>query len=250
MVKILGIIPARFASTRFAGKPLAEISGKSMIRRVFEQAQKSSLKHIVVATDDARIFEHVVAFGGKAVMTSPQHASGTDRCREALDLQWENFDYVINIQGDEPFIAPAQIDLLSSLLDGSVELATLMKSIDNEYDLFNPNVVKIITTAQGNAIYFSRAAIPFQRSHPPSEWHTHHSYFKHIGMYAYRSDTLHAISRLPISSLEKSESLEQLRWIENGFRIKVATTQQETIGVDTPEDLQKAETYLRANSLS
>lgn len=245
-MKILGVIPARFASTRFPAKPLADLGGKSMIERVYQQAKKSkSLSRVVVATDHSKIFDHVKSFGGEVLMTAEHHPSGTDRVREALHLCGQHFDYVINVQGDEPFIAPEQIDLLASLLDGNTELATLIKKIDDHEQLFNPNVVKAIRNQQSEAIYFSRSPIPHMRNQPESEWLKHHTFFKHIGLYAYRSDVLSNITQLPISSLERAESLEQLRWIENGYTIKVAETNLETIGIDTPEDLTKALQYLK-----
>lgn len=237
---ILGIIPARYASTRFPAKPLANIGGKSMIQWVYSQASQSSkISKVVVATDDQRIFDHVKAFGANVCMTSADHVSGTDRCFEALSKQNEKYDYVINIQGDEPFISPKQIDLLAGLLDGQTELATLAKRISDD-SLSNPNVVKLVKNIHDEALYFSRFPIPFIRNK------TNHAFFKHIGMYAYRSDVLEKITKLDVSSLERAESLEQLRWLENGYKIKVAETEQETIGVDTPEDLEKALAFLRS----
>ncbi len=247
-MKILGIIPARYASTRFPAKPLADIAGKSMIQRVFEQAKKSSrLSKVIVATDHQTIFDHVMKFGGEVCMTSKNHQSGTDRCFEALSQQKEKYDYVVNIQGDEPFIAPDQIDLLTFLLDGETELATLIKAIEKEDQLFNPNVVRVVINKNNEAIYFTRSTIPYLRNIQQKDWLTHHTFFKHIGMYAYRSDVLQLITKLDMSSLEKAESLEQLRWIENGFKIKVAKTRTETIGIDTQEDLEKAIAYLKAS---
>ncbi|MEI9920744.1 MAG: 3-deoxy-manno-octulosonate cytidylyltransferase [Bacteroidota bacterium] len=240
MTRILGIIPARYASTRFPAKPLADIAGKSMVQWVYTQAtQSKKINKVIVATDDQRIFDHVKSFGGTVCMTSADHVSGTDRCFEALSKQNEKYDYVINVQGDEPFIAPEQIDLLGDLLDGKTELATLAKKIEDEEALVNPNVVKLVKGLNGEALYFSRATIPYLRNK------VEHTFFKHIGMYAYRSDILEKITKLPVSKLEKAESLEQLRWLENGFRIKVAETERETIGVDTPEDLEKAVTFLK-----
>jgi 3-deoxy-manno-octulosonate cytidylyltransferase (CMP-KDO synthetase) len=244
-MSILGIIPARYASTRFPAKPLAVMAGKSMIRRVYEQAKKSkSLSKVVVATDHEEILNHVIAFGGEVCMTSAQHASGTDRCYEVLSKENSSFDYVINIQGDEPFIAPEQIDLLASLLDGKTELATLIKKIESVEQLLNPNLVKVVFNKDHEALYFSRSPIPYLRNMEQVEWVTHHTYFKHIGMYAYRNDVLEKITRLDISSLEKAESLEQLRWLENGYTIKVKETNIETMGIDTPDDLQNALKYL------
>ncbi|ELR71838.1 3-deoxy-manno-octulosonate cytidylyltransferase [Fulvivirga imtechensis AK7] len=234
------MIPARYGSTRFPAKALADIGGKSMIQRVYEQASKARmLDEVIVATDHEAIQSVVQGFAGKVCMTSKAHQSGTDRCYEALSLQPGAYDYVINIQGDEPFIAPDQIDLLAGLLDGETQLATLVKKIDDEEELFNPNVVKVIFNRYHQAIYFSRATLPYNRNIPQNQWLQQHDYFKHIGIYAYRSDVLHEITLLEASALEKSESLEQLRWIENGYTIKVAETQHQSIGVDTPEDLER-----------
>jgi 3-deoxy-manno-octulosonate cytidylyltransferase (CMP-KDO synthetase) len=239
--KILGIIPARYASTRFPAKPLADIQGKSMIQRVYEQAKKSkSLSRVIVATDDERIFSHVKNFSGEVSMTRENHVSGTDRCHETLTQQNEAFDYVINIQGDEPFIQPEQIDLLASLLNGQTEIATLVKKIEQTETLFNPNTVKAVIDGTGKALYFSRSPIPHMRNTHVADWLSKHSFYKHIGLYAYRADILDKITKLPVSSLEKAESLEQLRWLENGFNIQTAVTTIETIGIDTPEDLEKA----------
>lgn len=243
-MKIIGIIPARYASTRFPGKPLALVGGVSMIQRVYEQARKSkSLRTVVVATDNQQIFDHVQTFG-KACMTANTHISGTDRCYEVLTRQSEHYDYVINIQGDEPFIAPEQIDLLASLLDSKTELATLVKKITDQEHLLNPHVVKAVLNKAGEALYFSRSPIPYRRGQE-TDWLNQHTYFKHIGMYAYRADVLEKITQLTVSSLEKAESLEQLRWLENGFRIKVIETTLETIGIDTPDDLEKANAVLK-----
>jgi 3-deoxy-manno-octulosonate cytidylyltransferase (CMP-KDO synthetase) len=240
-MKIIGIIPSRFASSRLPAKALADINGKSVVQRVYEQASKAKkLNKVVVATDHEQIYEHVKSFGGEVVMTVESHQSGTDRCFEALSKQTESFDYVINIQGDEPFIDPQMIDTLAEVLSQDTELATLIKKLEKEEDLFNENVVKVIFNAQNQAIYFSRAAIPHQRNTPQNEWLNKRSYYKHIGIYAYRSDVLKSITTLPPSGLEMAESLEQLRWIENGHRIKVSITELESLGIDTPEDLEKA----------
>ena len=248
-MKILGIIPARFASTRFPGKPLIDILGKSMIQRVYEQVSKSkSITKVVVATDHPKISEHVKSFNGVVCMTKESHVSGTDRCYEVLSNESEKFDYVINIQGDEPFIHPDQIDLVASLLNGETELATLVKKIDDEGALFNPNIVKAVVSSDKKALYFSRSPIPHVRNTEASRWLMHHKFYKHIGMYAYRTDILKKITTLDVSLLEKAESLEQLRWLENGFKISVAETLTETIGIDTPEDLTKAIDYLMAKS--
>ena len=294
-MKILGIIPARYASTRFPGKPLADIDGKSMIQRVYEQARKcKSLAHVVVATDDARIFDHVTAFGGAAIMTAATHQSGTDRCAEVVeklnfDIQTRDLDTdatvvfdkitpkrtgiftaVINIQGDEPFIQPEQIEKVADILRGSFliknsklkiknhdgnihndgletsnlklqtnnfDIATLVKRIDNQADIDNPNVVKAVFGNDGRAIYFSRSPIPFLRNVDKMAWSKSGKFFKHIGLYGYKTSVLLDLARLSASNLEQLESLEQLRWLENGYAIGIAETDLETIGIDTPEDL-------------
>ena len=242
-MKFLGIIPARYASTRFPGKPLADIAGKPMIQRVYEQVA-GLLDDIVVATDDDRIFQAVQGFCGKVVMTSPNHRSGTDRCYEALKKIGGNFDVVINIQGDEPFIKPSQIELLKACFeDEKTQIATLVKPFSADVDfevLFNPNTPKVILNANREAIYFSRSVIPYIRGKQPADWLNSSVFYKHIGIYAYKSDVLGEITTLPQSSLELAESLEQLRWIENGYTIKAGITDEETIGIDTPEDLEKA----------
>lgn len=238
---IAGIIPARYASSRFPGKPLFDIRGKTMIRRVYEQAQKSSLlQKLVVATDDDRIYDHVLSFGGEVVRTAPDHPSGTDRCWDAVRQLKEAYQYVINIQGDEPFIDPSQIDTLAGLLqDGTTELATLMIPIKEHEYLTDVGEVKIVLNDRMEALYFSRMAIPFLKGIPYAEWHKHHDYYRHVGMYAYRTDILKKITRLPVSSLERAESLEQLRWLENGYKIKCAITHFESHCIDTPEDVEK-----------
>ncbi|MFT2011337.1 3-deoxy-manno-octulosonate cytidylyltransferase [Pontibacter sp. 13R65] len=242
---ILGIIPARYASTRFPGKPLTDIKGKSMIQRVYEQASKSSLTKVLVATDDERILEHVMAFGGNAVMTSSNHQSGTDRCFEAYQLQETPFSYVINIQGDEPFIKPEQIDLVAACFrNPSTQLATLVKEVKSHEELFNVNSPKVVVNLAKEALYFSRQPIPYCRNVAIESWHEHHVYYKHIGIYGYRTDILEQITQLPPSSLELAESLEQLRWLEHGFRIMTALTTLETFGIDTPEDLLKIQAAL------
>ncbi|MES2732679.1 MAG: 3-deoxy-manno-octulosonate cytidylyltransferase [Bacteroidota bacterium] len=240
-MNILGIIPARYASTRFPAKALADIGGRSMIRRVYEQViQSSSLTEVMVATDHALIYDHVQGFGGNVVMTSEHHTSGTDRCFEALQIRGGNFDYVINIQGDEPFIQPEQIDILAGCLYGKTELATLVKRFSDPESLFSPNTAKVILNQEGEAMYFSRQPIPFLRGVEPSQWLDKHVFYQHIGIYAYRADILATITQLPPSPLEKAELLEQLRWLENGYRIRVAFTEYESIGIDTPEDLVAA----------
>jgi len=240
MSSILGIIPARYASTRFPGKPLIDILGKSMIQRVYEQAKKSTmLTDVYVATDDERIYKHVEEFGGKAVYTKEEHPSGTDRCFEALQTIGKNYDYIINIQGDEPFIDPSQIDLLCNVCDGNTELATLMIPVDSHEVLFDMGEVKITLNQNMEALYFSRMVIPFIKGKPQEEWHKHHNYFRHVGMYAYRKDVLEKVTQLKPSSLEIAESLEQLRWLENGFKVKCAITQFDSHCIDTPEDIEK-----------
>lgn len=247
-MKFIAIIPARYASTRFPGKPLADMGGKPMIQRVYEQV-KRAVHDVWVATDDSRIFETVKAFGGKAVMTSTDHRSGTDRIQEAYSKIGEDFDVVINVQGDEPFIQPEQIESLKECFDSKdVELATLAKPFKKEdgFDvLFNPNSPKVVINKENEAIYFSRSIVPYIRDAHHTEWLDKHTFYKHIGMYAYRVDVLKEITQLPQSSLEKAESLEQLRWIENGYRIRVGYTDVETIGIDTPEDMERAITLLK-----
>lgn len=240
-MKITGIIPARYASTRFPGKPLVDIGGKSMIQRVYEQASKSELlSEVIVATDDQRIFNHVSAFGGSAQMTLADHQSGTDRCAEVA-LKYPDSDVFINIQGDEPFIDPKQIDVLCKCFEQpGVNLATLVKQIIAYPELTNSNTPKVVLNNLSEAIYFSRTPIPFLRNKELSEWLNHRPYFKHIGIYGYRKETLQQITSMPVSGLERAEALEQLRWIENGLRIKVAVTDVESIAIDTPQDLEHA----------
>ena len=238
-MKLLGIIPARYGSTRFPGKPLAMIGDKTMIRRTYEQVVKSSLDAVVVATDDQRILDEVLGFGGRAVMTRSDHRSGTDRCLEALDLIGEGFDAVINIQGDEPFIDPRQVDQVAELIrrDDTV-LATLATAIDNPERLHNPNVVKVVFDEHGEALYFSRHPIPYVRGVEPALWLEKTAFYQHIGIYAYKTDTLRTVAALPPGRLEQAESLEQLRWLEHGLPIRVAVTPyRNTIAIDTPQDL-------------
>lgn len=245
--RFAGIIPARYASSRFPGKPLALIGGKPMIQLVYERASKS-LETLFVATDDNRIYNEVVNFGGNAVMTSPEHRSGTDRCAEAVnkivrDKKIE-IDVVVNVQGDEPFIKPEQIELLKSCFSGdTADIATLIRKVDPGEDVFNPNHPKVILDTSGNAIYFSRTAIPFVRDSVAAEWASKHTFYKHLGIYAYKTGALAAITRLPQSPLELAESLEQNRWIENGLKIRTAVTEWESISVDTPDDLEKANLF-------
>lgn len=237
-MRTIGIIPARYESSRFPGKPLVDIEGKSMIQRVYEQVKGcGGLSEVIVATDDARIEEHVRSFAGNVIMTSPTHQSGTDRCAEVVS-KISGFDIAINIQGDEPFISPLQIELLSNLFhDSTTEIGTLVKKIDHPKDLFNESIPKVVVNSKNEAMYFSRQTIPFQRGITQNDWLSNHIYFKHIGIYGYTVDVLREITTLPISSYEKAEGLEQLRWLENGYRIKIAETEFDTIAVDHPEDV-------------
>lgn len=238
-MKILGVIPSRYASSRFPGKPLVDIHGKTMIQRVYEQAiQSSSLDELVVATDDQRIFYEVTRFGGKAMMTSPDHNNGTERCAEVARVN-DGFDYIINIQGDEPQIHPDQITILANMLNGDVELATLVKPITDYEELDDPGEMKVIFNQQKEAIYFSRTCIPYLRDVQKVDRLKAHKYYKHIGIYAYRDDILQQIVKLPQSTLEMAESLEQLRWIENGYKIQLGFTNLESRMIDTPADLAK-----------
>lgn len=238
---ILGIIPARFASTRFPGKPLTVINGKTMIRRVYEQASAAKkLSKVVVATDDERIANEVKSFGGEVVITSDQHRSGTDRCAEAVSKVAGQWSAVINIQGDEPFIQPEQIDLLASLFaEADVKIGTLVKKLSDPSDLDNPNTMKVVLDTKNNGMYFSRSCIPFVRGIDKSEWLNANFFYKHIGIYGYRTETLMEITKLSPGKLEIAESLEQLRWLENGYQIRTAFTELETISIDVPSDLDK-----------
>lgn len=247
-MKFIGIIPARYASTRFPAKPLALLGGKTVIQRVYEQVA-GILDEAYVATDDERIEAAVKAFGGKVVMTSVNHKSGTDRCYEAFTKVGEEFDVIVNIQGDEPFIQPSQLEAINACFDDDkTQIATLVKPFtptDGFDALENVNSPKVVVDKQMNALYFSRSIIPYQRNADKCEWLQGHTYYKHIGLYAYRAEVLKEITSLPQSSLEKAESLEQLRWLENGYTIKVGITDVETIGIDTPEDLERAERFLK-----
>ena len=246
-MKFIAIIPARYASTRFPGKPLALLGGKPVIERVYKQV--SGLLDAVVATDDERIYETVRAFGGRAEMTSAEHRSGTDRCWEAYCKQGAVYDAVINVQGDEPFIRREQIEALMRCFDDpQTDIATLVKPFtaeDGLEALENPNSPKVVLDARSRALYFSRSVIPYLRGVPREEWLARHTFYKHIGIYAFRTEALRAVTALPQSSLEKAESLEQLRWLENGFRIGVGISDAETVGIDTPEDLERAEAFLK-----
>lgn len=247
-MKFLGIIPARYASTRFPAKPLAMLGGKTVIQRVYEQVS-GVMDDAYVATDDERIEAAVKAFGGKVVMTSVHHKSGTDRCYEAMTRIGGQFDVVVNIQGDEPFIQPSQLHTIQACFqDPATQIATLVKPFtpqDGLQALQNPNSPKVVLDKNRNALYFSRSVIPYLRGVDSAEWLSRHTYYKHIGLYAYRTEVLKEITALPQSSLELAESLEQLRWLENGYVIKAGITEVETIGIDTPQDLQRAEEFLK-----
>lgn len=239
------IIPARYASTRFPGKPLALLGNKPVIQHVYEQAT-SVLNEVWVATDDDRIREAVEKFGGRVVMTRADHKSGIDRIEEAAEKTGTQADVIINIQGDEPFVQPSQIKTLMQLFDNAdTQIGTLGKHFENIEAVNNPNSPKIVTDKQGFALYFSRSVIPYIRGAQDNEWLSHFPFLKHLGLYAYRREVLHEITQLPQSSLEIAESLEQLRWLENGYRIRVGLTDVETVGIDTPEDLQRAEEFLK-----
>ena len=249
-MKFVGIIPARYASQRFPGKPLAILGGKPVIQRVYEQV-KTVLDDVYVATDDDRILKTVESFGGKAVMTSPNHKSGTDRIEEAVEKIGGDFDVVINIQGDEPFIQKSQIEELCRCFDDeNTQIATLGMPFTEQQGLAaleNPNSPKIVVDNNNYAMYFSRSVIPYLRNVSRENWLTAHQYLKHIGLYAYRREVLAEVTKLPQSSLEIAESLEQLRWLQNGYKIKVGLTTVETVGIDTPADLLLAEKFLQQN---
>jgi len=244
--KIIGIIPSRYASSRFPGKPLADIAGKSMIQRVYETAA-AVFDNVWVATDDQRIYDAVSAFGGNAVMTSEEHPSGTDRCSEAVkkvsESTGETFDVVVNIQGDEPFIKPSQLTKIAALFDDEdTQIGTLVQPITKSEDIFNPNIPKVVLAENGDAIYFSRSPIPYVRNVEEEKWMNHHTFFGHIGLYAYRTEVLHVLTQLKEGRLEKMESLEQLRWLEHSYRIRTDETNYDSFGIDTPEDLEKVMT--------
>ncbi len=247
-MKFLAIIPARYASTRFPAKPLALLGNKPIIQRVYERVQ-SVFENLCVATDDERIAVAVESFGGKAVMTSTSHKSGTDRCYEAFCKMGGDADVVVNVQGDEPFIAESQLrTVMECFADPQTEIATLVKPFGTDAAveaIENPNSPKVVVDANGYALYFSRSVIPYLRGIDKAQWPQHHNYLKHIGLYAYRADVLKRVTSMPMGELETCESLEQLRWLQAGFRIKVGTTDVETIGIDTPEDLQRAEQFLK-----
>lgn len=239
-MSIIGIIPARYASTRFPGKPLAQIKGKSMLQRVYEQTVKSKLlTEVIVATDDERIAAHAKEIGAPVVITRADHPSGTDRCFEAYCLHGKKYDYVVNVQGDEPFLDPEQIDSLAGVCDGNVEIATQMIKCTDHAVLFDSGEVKIVLNSKREALYFSRNVIPHIKNKDERDWHRFFDYYRHVGMYAYRVDILEEITKLQPSTLEKAESLEQLRWLEHGYKITCAETAFDSHCVDTPEDIEK-----------
>lgn len=244
-MKFIAVIPARYSSSRFPGKPLAVLAGKPVIQRVYEQVTKV-LSEAWVATDDERIYNTVLDFGGKAVMTRQDHKSGTDRIEEAVEKIKTDADVIVNIQGDEPFIQPSQIDTVCKQFDNaSTQIATIGKPFTSMEAVENPNSPKIVTDVNGFALYFSRSVIPYVRGVEEKEWLSHFPFLKHLGIYAYRREVLREITRLPQSPLEKAESLEQLRWLQNGYRIRVGITNVETVGIDTPDDLRRAEEFLK-----
>lgn len=248
-MKFIGIIPARYASTRFPGKPLALLGGKPVIQHVYEKVA-AVLEAAYVATDDERIYDVVKSFGGQVVMTRTDHKSGTDRIEEAIEKIGGEWDVVVNVQGDEPFVAKSQLDTICHCFDDpTTQIATLGKPFESMEAVQNPNSPKIVVDNMGFAMYFSRSVIPYVRGKEKSSWLTHYPFLKHLGIYAYRKDVLRQVTQLPQSSLEIAESLEQLRWLQNGFKIKVGTTDVETVGIDTPKDLERAEEFLKSQLL-
>ena len=248
-MKFIGIIPARYASTRFPGKPLALLGGKPVIQHVYEKVA-AVLEAAYVATDDESIYDVVKSFGGQVVMTRTDHKSGTDRIEEAIEKIGGEWDVVVNVQGDEPFVAKSQLDTICHCFDDpTTQIATLGKPFESMEAVQNPNSPKIVVDNMGFAMYFSRSVIPYVRGKEMSSWLTHYPFLKHLGIYAYRKDVLRQVTKLPQSSLEIAESLEQLRWLQNGFKIKVGTTDVETVGIDTPQDLERAEEFLKAQLL-
>ncbi|MEE0995561.1 MAG: 3-deoxy-manno-octulosonate cytidylyltransferase [Prevotella sp.] len=248
-MKFIGIIPARYASTRFPGKPLALLGGKPVIQHVYEKVA-AVLEAAYVATDDERIYDVVKSFGGQVVMTRTDHKSGTDRIEEAIEKIGGEWDVVVNVQGDEPFVAKSQLDTICHCFDDpTTQIATLGKPFESMEAVQNPNSPKIVVDNMGFAMYFSRSVIPYVRGKEKSSWLTHYPFLKHLGIYAYRKDVLRQVTQLPQSSLEIAESLEQLRWLQNGFKIKVGTTDVETVGIDTPQDLERAEEFLKTQLL-
>ena len=245
-MKFIGIIPARYASSRFPGKPLAMLGGQTVVQRVYEQVERV-LGEAYVATDDHRIMEAVEHFGGRAVMTRSDHKSGTDRIEEAAELLNTDADVIINVQGDEPFIHQSQLETIRQLFDDAeAQICTLGKPFESMEAIMNPNSPKIVCDMRGYALYFSRSVIPYVRGREPKEWLASFPYLKHIGLYAYRREVLRDITKLPQSPLELAESLEQLRWLQYGYRIRVGITDVETIGIDTPDDLLRAEQFLQS----
>lgn len=248
-MKFIGIIPARYASTRFPGKPLALLGGKPVIQHVYEKVA-AVLEAAYVATDDERIYDVVKSFGGQVVMTRTDHKSGTDRIEEAIEKIGGEWNVVVNVQGDEPFVAKSQLDTICHCFDDpTTQIATLGKPFESMEAVQNPNSPKIVVDNMGFAMYFSRSVIPYVRGKEKSSWLTHYPFLKHLGIYAYRKDVLRQVTQLPQSSLEIAESLEQLRWLQNGFKIKVGTTDVETVGIDTPQDLERAEEFLKTQLL-
>lgn len=248
-MKFIGIIPARYASTRFPGKPLALLGGKPVIQHVYEKVA-AVLEAAYVATDDERIYDVVKSSGGQVVMTRTDHKSGTDRIEEAIEKIGGEWDVVVNVQGDEPFVAKSQLDTICHCFDDpTTQIATLGKPFESMEAVQNPNSPKIVVDNMGFAMYFSRSVIPYVRGKEKSSWLTHYPFLKHLGIYAYRKDVLRQVTQLPQSSLEIAESLEQLRWLQNGFKIKVGTTDVETVGIDTPQDLERAEEFLKTQLL-
>lgn len=246
-MKAIGIIPARYESTRFPGKPLAMIGDKSMIRRVYERVRLSGIRDVVIATDDKRIYKHAEEFGATAILTSKKHTTGTERCVEALKKIGKNFDIVINIQGDEPFVDPSHLKLLiASFKNRLVQISTLAENVNNVQELFNPNNVKIVADHRNFALYFSRSVIPFVRDYPQENWLEQYNFLRHIGVYAFRTEVLKKIVKLKPSPAEISESLEQLRWLYYGYNIKINLVKYFGISVDTPEDLKKANELLNS----
>jgi 3-deoxy-manno-octulosonate cytidylyltransferase (CMP-KDO synthetase) len=244
-MSLIGIIPARFASTRFPGKPLADIKGKTMLQRVFEQASKAKkLSEVLVATDDERIAEHARALGAPVIMTSTDHPSGTDRCYEAYKLHGKDYDYVVNIQGDEPFLHPEQIDELAAGCNTIAEIVTQMMKCTDGAMLSDPGEVKIVINRRSEALYFSRQVIPFVKDAAPDSWQDYTNFYRHVGMYAYRSDVLRNITAQKPTALETAESLEQLRWLENGYRVKCIETTYESHCIDRPEDIPRVITMM------
>ncbi len=247
-MKVLGIIPARYASTRLPAKALIDLAGKTMLQRVYEKAKSAQfLDKIIIATDDERIFKSAQSFDAEVMMTSTSHQSGTDRCAEVVQKTEEKFDFLVNIQGDEPFLFSEQIDELISILNPKIEIATLVRKIDSFKKMMDDTSPKVVLNTKKEAMYFSRNAIPFVRDLAQSEWHLEHDFYAHIGLYAFRIDILQQIAILPVSALEKAEKLEQLRWLENGFKIQTTTSKYESFSIDTEADLIAARKLLASS---